>query len=99
MLRGGTLRCRTGWWRTSRGTLTQPELQRALRPSCAVEAHGRGRLNRECSSKIPCEATESLMSQFMDKDDWIVLTGAGGFIGGHLAADLLKQGYSRIRSV
>jgi GDP-D-mannose 3',5'-epimerase len=39
------------------------------------------------------------MSQFMDKDDLIVLTGGGGFIGGHLVADLIRNGYSRIRSV
>ena len=29
----------------------------------------------------------------------IVVCGAGGFIGGHLVADLLRQGYSRIRAV
>lgn len=33
------------------------------------------------------------------KDGLIVVCGAGGFIGGHLVADLLKQGYTRIRAV
>jgi len=35
----------------------------------------------------------------MGKDDVIVVTGGGGFIGGHLVADLVRQGYRRIRSV
>jgi GDP-D-mannose 3', 5'-epimerase len=33
------------------------------------------------------------------KDDLIVVCGAGGFIGGHLVAALLRQGFSRICAV
>ena len=33
------------------------------------------------------------------KDDLVVVTGAGGFIAGHLVADLRRQGYKRIRAV
>ena len=33
------------------------------------------------------------------KDDLIVVGGAGGFIGGHLVADLLRQGHEKIRAV
>lgn len=35
----------------------------------------------------------------MEKDNLILVTGAGGFIGGHLVADLLYQGYRRVRAV
>lgn len=35
----------------------------------------------------------------MDKEDLILVTGAGGFIGGHLVADLVRQGFKRIRAV
>ncbi len=35
----------------------------------------------------------------MDRDDLIVVTGAGGFIGGHLVADLRRKGFRRIRAV
>ena len=35
----------------------------------------------------------------MTKNDLIVVTGAGGFIGGHLVADLRGQGYQRLRAV
>jgi nucleoside-diphosphate-sugar epimerase len=31
--------------------------------------------------------------------DLVVVTGAGGFIGGHLVADLRRQGYQRLRAV
>jgi nucleoside-diphosphate-sugar epimerase len=33
------------------------------------------------------------------KNDLVVVCGGGGFIGGHLVADLRRQGYSRIRAV
>src|SRR6185503_15884285 len=35
----------------------------------------------------------------MSKSDLIVVCGAGGFIGGHLVAELLRQGHQKIRAV
>lgn len=35
----------------------------------------------------------------MSKTDLIVVTGAGGFIGGHLVGEFRKRGYTRIRAV
>src|SRR6266576_3328429 len=35
----------------------------------------------------------------LSKDRGIVVCGAGGFIGGHLIADLRRQGYQRLRAV
>ena len=35
----------------------------------------------------------------INKTDLIVVTGAGGFIGGHLLADFRAQGYTRLRGV
>jgi nucleoside-diphosphate-sugar epimerase len=34
-----------------------------------------------------------------DKEETILVTGAGGFIGGHLVANLLQQGHERVRAV
>lgn len=35
----------------------------------------------------------------MSKTETIVVCGAGGFIGGHLVAELRRQGYTRIRAI
>lgn len=35
----------------------------------------------------------------MDKNDLIVVSGAGGFIGGHLISDLRSLGYKKIRAI
>ncbi len=35
----------------------------------------------------------------LDKKVVILVTGAGGFIGGHLVAGLFRQGYERLRAV
>jgi nucleoside-diphosphate-sugar epimerase len=35
----------------------------------------------------------------MDTQDLVVVTGAGGFIGGHLVAELRRRGHGRIRAV
>jgi nucleoside-diphosphate-sugar epimerase len=35
----------------------------------------------------------------MDKSDLVLVTGAGGFIGGHLVSELRRRGHRRIRAV
>ena len=35
----------------------------------------------------------------MNKSDLVLVTGAGGFIGGHLVAELRRRGHQRIRAV
>jgi len=39
------------------------------------------------------------IENLIGKDDLIVVTGGGGFIGGHLVFDLVQRGYKRVRAV
>lgn len=39
------------------------------------------------------------MSDVLDRDQLVVVAGAGGFIGGHLVSGLLDRGFQRIRAV
>jgi len=39
------------------------------------------------------------IDKLIGQDDLILVTGGGGFIGGHLIADLRARGYKRLRSV
>ena len=39
------------------------------------------------------------MTELLAKDDLVLVTGAGGFIGGHLIAELRRQGYASLRAV
>src|SRR5690348_10553062 len=40
-----------------------------------------------------------LNNRLSSKDELITVTGAGGFIGGHLVSDLRRLGHTRIRAV
>ncbi len=42
---------------------------------------------------------EQKMLSLAKSDDLIVIAGGGGFIGGHLLDRLIKQGYTRLRSI
>ncbi|WP_251952469.1 NAD-dependent epimerase/dehydratase family protein [Salinibacter ruber] len=44
-------------------------------------------------------AADPIYEGEVDTDKTVVVCGAGGFIGGHLVADLLRQGYDAVRAV
>ena len=52
-------------------------------------------------SPDPKERTETapVFEGDVDTDKTVVVCGAGGFIGGHLTADLLRQGFEKVRAV
>jgi nucleoside-diphosphate-sugar epimerase len=43
--------------------------------------------------------TRKISSEHLGKDDLVLVTGAGGFIGGHLIAELRSQGHRNLRAV
>ena len=59
-----------------------------------VELNGRAQRARPVLPDVSRSA-----STLVSTDDVILVTGAGGFIGGHLVAELRRRGFSRIRAV
>jgi GDP-D-mannose 3', 5'-epimerase len=58
-------------------------------------------INLQLSKIAFGDIMESLKSQIdqIDNDELVLVTGAGGFIGGHLIADLRKKGFRRLRAI
>ena len=67
------------------------------RPSSSESAGPR----TDLLSPDPTDRTraEPIFQGDVDTEKTVVVCGAGGFIGGHLVADLLRQGYSEVRAV
>ena len=74
-----------------------------------MKAHANGRSapksaagpRTDLLSPDPTDRTdaEPIYSGDVDTDKTVVVCGAGGFIGGHLVADLLRQGFEEVRAV
>src|SRR3954468_8240434 len=50
------------------------------------------------NAPVPAPRRRSCAMQ-MNRDDLVVVTGAGGFIGGHLVSALREQGFKHLRAV
>jgi nucleoside-diphosphate-sugar epimerase len=54
---------------------------------------------RRLTDAGPANYNNSLLQSSGDKQGLVLVAGAGGFIGGHLVADLRRRGFTRIRAV
>ena len=66
-----------------------------------TRTNGRKGPRTDLLSPDPTErvAAEPVYQGDVDTGKTVVVCGAGGFIGGHLVADLLRQGYDQVRAV
>lgn len=58
--------------------------------------HDNNSIHGEAGGVAPPVASSGSVAEL---DDLIVIAGAGGFIGGHLVAELQRRGFSRLRAV